>query len=218
MITEFGACIMYQNSTLIYHITHIENLSSILSTNALYSTNKMNAQNQEFIDIAYTNIQDRRSQKQVPIPPYGNLHDYVPFYFAPRSPMLYTISRGNIPGYKGTQEEIIYLFSTVETVISSGLPFTFTDGHAVMNYSGYYNNYNDLNQIDWNVMQSQMWNDTIEYPDRKRKRQAEFLVFDNFPIQNLIGISTFSLDYKRHVESCLMQNTIPVYINREWYY
>ncbi|WP_353620333.1 DarT ssDNA thymidine ADP-ribosyltransferase family protein [Geobacillus sp. AYS3] len=33
---------------------------------------------------AHTRIQDRRLTTLVPLPPYGTLHDYVPFYFAPR--------------------------------------------------------------------------------------------------------------------------------------
>lgn len=39
--------------------------------------------------IAHNTIQDRRAQTYVPCLPGGNPHDYVPFYFAPCSPMLY---------------------------------------------------------------------------------------------------------------------------------
>jgi hypothetical protein len=51
------------------------------------------------ISIAYEGIQQRRSEIEIPIPPYGILHDYIPFYFAPRSPMLYAIHKGMILGY-----------------------------------------------------------------------------------------------------------------------
>lgn len=76
---------MVPNPTFIYHITSIENLHSILSNNGLVCINQLHNEGSSFVNIAYEQIQSRRSEKQVPLPPYGNLHDYVPFYFAPRS-------------------------------------------------------------------------------------------------------------------------------------
>ncbi|MBD3884903.1 DUF4433 domain-containing protein [Phormidium tenue FACHB-886] len=62
----------------------------------------------------------------------GTLTDYVPFYFAPCSPMLYAIHQGNVPTHSDGQEGVIYLGSTVETVQQANLSFVFTDGHGIM--------------------------------------------------------------------------------------
>ncbi len=67
-----------------------------------------------YTSIAHQNIQDRRAYTQVPCGPRGWLHDYVPFYFGVRSPMLFTISRGNVEGYDRDQEDVIYLVSTAQ--------------------------------------------------------------------------------------------------------
>jgi hypothetical protein len=83
----------------IYHITHIDNLKSILSAGRLLAYNAMSAAKTQYPNIAYENIQDRRATTYVPCGRGGVLHDYVPFYFAPRSPMLYTINRGNVEKY-----------------------------------------------------------------------------------------------------------------------
>lgn len=171
---------MVPNPTFIYHITSIENLSSILRNDGLVCNNQLNKSGSSFVNIAYEQIQSRRLGKQVPLPPYGILHDYVPFYFAPRSPMLYTINQGNVTQYQDGQKQIIYLVSTVQQVLSEEIPFVFTDGHAIMSYSEFFNDPVDLKQIDWGIMSSRYWNDTTEYPDRKRKRQAEFLAFRVF--------------------------------------
>jgi len=48
-------------------------------------------------DISMHSVQGHRAVKAVPVPPGGTLHDYVPFYFAPRSPMLRTLEGGNVP-------------------------------------------------------------------------------------------------------------------------
>ena len=60
----------------------------------------------------------------------GTLADYVPFYFAPRSPMLYTIHGGNVAGYTEGQKPVVHLVSSVDAAVALGKPWCFTDGHA----------------------------------------------------------------------------------------
>lgn len=119
-------------TTALYHITHIDNLASIIRCGGLLSNTHLRAGNKAVRDISYGNIQDRRATKSVPCAANGVLHDYVPFYFAPRSPMLCTIHHGNVPGYQGGQAAVLHLVTTVEAIEKSDLVFTFTDGHAVM--------------------------------------------------------------------------------------
>lgn len=96
----------------------------------------------------------------------------------------------------------------------------FTDGHAIMSYSEFFNDPADLEQIDWGIMSSRYWNDTIEYPDRKRKRQAEFLAFEFFPIDSVLEIGVINETYKGQALKILHSNSIniPVKVRREWYY
>ncbi len=39
--------------------------------------------------------------------------------------------------------------------------FAFTDGHAVMDYSEFYDDLQFLNMIDWEIMQARYWNNTL---------------------------------------------------------
>lgn len=82
--------------------------------------------------IAHQHIKDRRARKAVTVAAGGTLADYVPFYFAPRSPMLFTITKGNVEGYTGGQGQVVHLASTVEAACGLGSPWCFTDGHADM--------------------------------------------------------------------------------------
>lgn len=166
---------------LIYHITHIDNLESILSEGGLLAYNIMLETQTNYTNIAYQNIQDRRATNDVPCGGGGVLHDYVPFYFAPRSPMPYTISRGNVENYTQGQAAVIHLVSSIENIEAEDLCFVFTDGHAVMTFTDFFDDLNYLGAIDWDVMESRYWNDTNEDNDRKRRRQAEFLVRYFFP-------------------------------------
>lgn len=204
----------------IYHITHIDNLESILSEGGLLAYNVMLETQTNYTNIAYENIQDRRATIRVPCGGGGVLHDYVPFYFAPRSPMLYTINRGNVKSYTQGQSTVIHLVSYVENIEVAGLSFVFTDGHAVMAFTDFFDDLNYLSAIDWDVMESRYWNDTNEDNDRKRRRQAEFLVRYFFPSQLIIEIGVMNSTIKTQVENILQNFTHQpsVIVRNNWYY
>lgn len=204
----------------LYHITHIDNLSSIVQRGGLLSNTCLRSSKQRFRDISYGNIQDRRATKRVPCAAGGVLHDYVPFYFAPRSPMLYTIHKGNVPSYQGGQSAVLHLLTTVDAIAESELVFTFTDGHAVMAYSDFYTDLDDLRMIDWDVMKSKRWYDTDNDPNRKCKRQAEFLVHNSFPWDLILEIGVINQSVQSEVRQILQQvnDFTPVNVYSDWYY
>jgi hypothetical protein len=171
----------FKMPTSVYHITHIRNLPSILEAGGLMATNSLRRQRINYVDIAYQGIQDRRATTRVPCGAEGVLHDYVPFYFAPRSPMLYTIHKGNVESYREGQAPVIHLVCAAEAIEAAKICFVFTDGHAVMGYTDYFDELQDLAAIDWEIMEAKYWADTDEDGDRKRRRQAEFLIHQFCP-------------------------------------
>lgn len=203
----------------LYHITHIDNLPGIIRSGGLLAHNGIE---DGYTDIAHQTIQKRRNQTPVPCSPGGALHDYVPFYFCRRSPMLYAIHKDNIAGYCGGQQSIVYLVSELARVQQAGLTFVFTDGHAIMQFSEFYNNVANLDKIDWPLMQAKLWTDTDEDPDRKRRRQAEFLLHRQCPWSLITGIGVFDETMKLLVESMLESlkpKHLPrVKVLRDWYY
>jgi hypothetical protein len=137
----------------IYHITHRDNLPMIVQQRGLWSDVQCQAIGVNGKTIGYDHIKQRRIEHQVPRPPGGSLGDYVPFYFAPRSPMLYTIHHRNT-AFQGGQEPVVHLVSSVEAVAARipPLSWVFTDGHAVIDLSEYYANISDLGNVDWAIM------------------------------------------------------------------
>lgn len=166
--------------TPIIHMTHVDNLQSILARGGLSSTAALIAAGMAHTNIAYNSIQQQRAAKVVPCGPGGSLHDYVPFYFTRKSPMLYTINRGNVP-CAGGQENIIHLVMTAQRAAARRLGFAFTDGHGIMSYTDFYDDLDDLDQVDWDMINAIYWHDTAEDGDRKRRKQAEFLIRDHCP-------------------------------------
>lgn len=211
---------MPNRTTLIYHITHKDNLEGIIARNSLVAQSSTAKAPISYCNIAHTTIQDRRSQTPVPCGPGGYLHDYVPFYFAPRSPMLYAIHCGNVENCTAGQADIVYLVSSAESVATSGLEFVFTDGHGIMALSEFYDNLENLDAIDWDVMKGRYWADTDDDPDRKRRRQAEFLVYGSFPWERIEMIAVMNKEIGSKMKDTISHATKKprIEVKPEWYY
>lgn len=192
----------------------------ILEAGELRAKRALDQEDGGYTNIAHRSIQDRRAHTRVPCGPRGVLHDYVPFYFGSRSPMLYTISRGNVEGFSGGQGCIVHLVSTVQAVQTEGLGFVFTDGHGIMVFTEFYDDLARLDEVDWPLMSAQYWADTDDDLDRKRRRQAEFLVHQRFPVTLIHAIGVMDQHRKSETEALLagLGLAIPVSVQRGWYY
>jgi hypothetical protein len=206
--------------TAIFHITHIRNLPNILRNGGLWCDHTVSERNLAHVGIAHQHIKDRRAQKRVPCAPGGVVADYVPFYFAPRSPMLYVISRGGVADYAEGQRPILHLVTSAEIIQAANLPFVFSDGHAEMDISRFFTSLRDLDKIDWKIMSEKYWNDTDEDGDRKRRRQAEFLVHQFFPLTLFETIGVINRELANQVTALLqpLAQKPVVKIERTWYY
>jgi hypothetical protein len=206
--------------TSIYHITHINNLTSILNSGGLIANSRLRQERINYLDIAHESIQDRRARTPVPCGAGGVLHDYVPFYFARRSPMLFTIHKGNVEGYNQGQESVIYLVSTAEAIEAMALAFAFTDGHGIIGYTQFSDDLEDLDMVDWDIMEAKYWNNTADDNDRRRRRQAEFLVHRFCPWTLITQIGVINTTIQAQVQR-ILQNVKyqpPVRVNPNWYY
>lgn len=205
----------------LYHITPIQNLSKIISSEEVKSKNRLLRQKISHVDIAYEGIQDRRARTPVQLAMGGVLHDYVPFYFAPRSPMLFTINKGNVPNYQAGQTPLLHLVTNAFDIDEIGWSYVFTDGHATMAYTDFYEDLDALpHVIDWEIMEDKYWRDTDEDGDRSRRRQAEFLVYDFLPWELINHIGVINSTIRTQVLE-LLQHSVhkpTVSVHRNWYY
>lgn len=206
-------------TTAAYHITHVENLSSLVECGVLYCDRLCTDDGRQPISIAYTSLKETRSRTIVRVAAGGTLADYVPFYFAPRSPMLYVIWQGGVEGYTGGQEPIVHLLFSLEHLAEPGR-FVITDGHAATPLSTQYDTLDALERIDWKIMRASYWADTDEDGDRKRRRQAEFLVHQQVPITALRGIVAIDDEVAARAKQAVAELPEPpnVVVHPAWYY
>jgi len=204
----------------IYHITHIRNLRGIIQAGGLWCDHARLERGIENISIAHQSIKDRRARKQVPVAAGGVVADYVPFYFATRSPMLYSIHKGNVACYHDGQENIVYLVSKIGEICNCGNAWCFTDGHAEMSLSNFYDDLRHIDQVNWRVMAGTFWHDTKEAPDRSRQRQAEFLVHHSFPWRKFLylGVQNPTMAAKVLEEISTAEYQPRIVVKSGWYF
>ena len=96
----------------LYHIVHIDRLQSIVAEDCLLCDAEVVRRNPAGTTIGMAGIKQRRLTELI-LSSHPGLHvgDCVPFYFCPRSVMLYLIYQGNHPEltYRGGQGPIIHL-------------------------------------------------------------------------------------------------------------
>lgn len=197
---------------MIYHITHIDNLAKILVDGMLLSDAGLNRRAGPETGIGLSGIKDARLKLRVACHPEGFVGDYVPFYFCPRSVMLYVIYRANKPEltYRGGQDPVVHLEADLREVVTwanaEGRRWAFSLSNAGARFAEFRSDLADLVEIDWRAVEARQWSD----PDVLEVKQAEFLVHHSFPLHLVrrIGVRTHAL--KAQVEAMLGDGvTIP---------
>jgi hypothetical protein len=198
----------------VFRFTNIKNVKWILQ-NGIPSINS-SLKYPMYKGVGEKSIIIRRGAKQVPIPPYGNLNDYVPFYFAPLSPMLYTLTKNG----KIFPEETVFLVTSINELDKYDHSYVFTDGHALMVISNFYCDTQHLVEVDWPLMNDRIWRDTIEDNDRKRRREAEFLIKDLVQPQSIIALAGYSQKNCEDLQQIVTDLHINIRILHKpvWYY
>lgn len=206
---------------LIFHITHIDNLPAILADGYLWSDYEVQKTQNSRTVIGFDTIKKRRLEKlPVSCHPSTFVGHYVPFYFCPRSPMLYVIHRRNSElSYQGGQERIIHLVSRINMAIqlSEGRPWAFTDGNAGVSYTRFSNDLAQFDDfVDRNAVQATDWRDSIV----KERKQAEFLVHQKFPWTGISAIGVYNQSVADEVQRFLTSQAHQpqVAVKQDWYY
>jgi hypothetical protein len=110
------------------HFTPIDNLPGITERGLLADSEDRG----QVRECGQPSIKERRRGRQVPTARGGVVADYVPFYFAPRSPMLRSILGGRVKEYRNDQTDLIYLVTRLSRVIEHDLAWVATDRNAVL--------------------------------------------------------------------------------------
>ena len=167
----------------IYHIVHVDRLSSIVADGHLWCDAEIAQRNPLGTTIGISSIKERRLRQPLTSHPDLRVGDCVPFYFCPRSIMLYLIYITNHSDltYTGGQDLIIHLEADLRQTVSwakdNNQRWAFTLSNAGANYFEDRCNLEKLNEINWAAVAAKYW----QNPDIQEGKQAEFLIECQFP-------------------------------------
>lgn len=204
----------------IYHIVHLDRLACI-AQNGLFSDAEVMRKKLCGTTIGMNRIkQSRLTLRELTSHPGLKVGYCVPFYFCPRSVMLYVIHQANHPdlAYRGGQGRILHLQADLHQTVAwadrQRLRWAFTLSNAG---SGYFTDLADLShleEIDWQAVEARQWQDCRE------KKQAEFLVEKSFPWELVDTIGVASEAVRRQVAELLSDfgHRPRVALEPDWYY
>jgi hypothetical protein len=131
--------------------------------------------------------------------------------------MMFSLNRNNYEFQEGF-DEVVYLVSTVPTIIRLGAEWIASDRNAALSLAEFVDEVDDLDgHISWDVIAAQYWND---YPDGADLRAAEFLMHESVPWEAVTGIVTKTEATRAKVEALVAgsAHTPPVTVRSQWYF
>jgi hypothetical protein len=207
---------------IIYRLVHTNTLPTLIERGGLHAPNFTPTDGLPYHTIHNLQVQASRRLTTIPCGPGGTIHDYVPFYFGPLSPMLLNLKTGRVAGYNEGQEPLIYLVTTVQKVEDKGGRYVFSDGHGLARFTNWYDKLSEMDQVDWAMVEQRYWSDQANDNDRMRRKQAEFLVYRKLDWTAILAVGVYNSTAKQRVHDVL--DTHPgahcprVLVKDSWYY
>lgn len=202
-------------NTPIFHITEIGNLPSVMQFGGLFSDAAMNVGGASPVVIGHSHIKQRRlTQYRVACAGNRFVGEFVPFYYAPRMPMLYTANLGSTGRPPGCQKDIVHLVSSVQLAINLGRDWAIADCNAGSSYATFTNQISSLSGLNWTAIDAQYWQQCGS------AKQAEFLVADHFEWHAIRLIGCMNQAAANRVTQILQgqAHQPKVVVRRDWYY
>lgn len=208
-------------SPKIYHIVHVDRLASILASGGLLCDATIVKNGAEGSTIGMGDIKKRRLTK--PLQSHSSLYvgSCVPFYFCPRSVMLYVIHQANHSelAYRGGQVPIVHLEADLRCSVAwadaNAARWAFTTSNAGSSYFEDQCDLTRLNEIDWDAVKTNQWAGA-----GKEGKQAEFLIEDFFPWELVERIGVHSMPVYQQTAAILKAagRKTAIEIKPTWYY
>ena len=211
----------------IYHIVHVDRLESIIADDCLWCDAECFRRAPPGTTIGMNSIKQRRLN-ELTLTSYPDLHvgDCVPFYFCPRSIMLYLIYRGNHREltYHSGQGLIVHMEADLRASVAwaqqNNRRWAFTLSNAGARYFEDRCDLAQLKEINWEAVQTRRWSGSGTTPWIKEGKQAEFLMEYSFPWHLVERIGVYSRGVYQQVANALATggHRPQVEVKLEWYY
>lgn len=210
----------------LYHILHADRLTSVVADDGLWCDEAMGQRAGTGTTIGIAEIKERRLRRPLNSWPDLSVGQCVPFYFCPRSVMLYLLHKGNhqdLP-YRGGQRPVIHLeadlHSVVEWANANRRRWAFTLSNAGAVYCRDRNDLARLAEVNWAAVNARVWSGPGVSAEVREGKQAEFLVEQFLPWHLIDRVGVIATDIQSAVQATLQDaaHRPPVEVRRDWYY
>lgn len=204
----------HKNQFRLYHMTHIDNLQSILSSGYLMSHNQIKS----YKDISNNSVNARRAKKENV---FGNsIHDYVPLYFNPRNAMLFSVQRQydddivvleinrevclkpyTLFSYKNASADDARFTENIKIFLNAETNFSIKKIVFSKKLGLKRNNVIDKRSI-WYGINQDSWSDD-ETGKIKKVMMSECLIYQNIPVNYIINIHCKTQSASQKIENIL---------------
>jgi hypothetical protein len=207
----------------IYHILHFDRLPSVIRDGFLFSDAIINRRSASGTTIGMCAIKQRRlSELSLASHPGLLVGECVPFYYCPRSVMLFLLHKSNNTelAYRGGQEPIVHLELDLRVVMEWANAFTkrwaITKGNAGSYYFEDFSSPDRLSELNWTAIEARQWSQASV----KEAKQSEFLVEDQvpWPLVSRIGVQNAQVQTQVQQYLTTTGHRPPVEIKLDWYY
>lgn len=191
-------------------MVHWSNVQHILQNGLCIASHPLADPN--FVAIGHRQLIIDRNSYPVTVGSGGTLSDYIPFYFAGHSPMLYAIKTGwNVDRHP--QEDIVFVECDVSRIAKDGIDFCFTDRHAKRNLAQYFTDLSDTQYLRWDYITAKEWKNTDQHLNRMDFKQAEFLVKNHLDVNYIDQLWVKNQERKAYFEEIINNLALSIVVN-----
>jgi len=112
-------------------------------------------------------------------------------------------------GYRGIQQrqnvDIAVLVCALAKLTEDEIRYVFTDRHARLAATEFFDNAQNLNRIDWKILRNRDFSRDNNDLGKMERYQAEALVHRHLPIRSLLAIACYDTQERDRVDALVRQ-------------
>ena len=109
--------------------------------------------------------------------------------------MMYNIHTGWAGIQKRLNNDIVIIVTSLHLLNEKGIEFLFSDRHAHLKTAKFFSNIEDLDKVDWGILQRRDFKYDQEDPGKMHRYMAEALVRKHLPTDALRGIACYDNEF-----------------------
>ena len=134
--------------------------------------------------------------------------------------MLFNIHTSWAGMSKVPNEDIAIFVSSLFHLNGLQRAFVFSDRNACLATVQFFNGTDNLDRIDWRILQERDFRRDLEDPGKIERYQAEALVHQHASVASLLGVTCYTEKIKRQIEGLVRQRNLRLRVHAlpGWYF